>query len=605
MIEGKKKTLFLEHDGTTTNIRQQHKQYQKRRYKGLGSTYAGRGGSMTDVMEGSAHKADTGPSDHTTAVPIVLCPGFLGPAKDEEGGAWRGRSRVYEYWGAATRLGTSASPVYCVWPGGLSSLHDRACEIFFQIKGGCVDYGAAHAAEFGHARFGRTHRGLHPAWSAASPIHVVGHSLGGTTVRMLQVMAPVLSRSLCSCCAAPRALPLTGCALPGVRLLQHLLHVRAFPGHDTSADWIVSLTAISAPLNGELAAYALGEREASAPAVVSLSPGSFLGSLVHVLAFTGWRIGGFDLGLDQWELSWRGTRAGRTRGSWRESSKCLCAALKTLTAALFIKSPISESEDNAAYDTSIHAMAKCNARMGVAHDCTFYLSLVSTGEDANEVPRCADPRRLGEWLQWLLLAAQFCFRRVFLSLICFITHCRRYRELEKSLANVEGFEVAHYRGRTDGLCSVFTQSCPRVGVALEPWRAQTMPDTAAEMKRGVWYIETHGQDHMGLVPFPVSEQVQRETFLRLFRRLRSLPPGGSSDAAARVHNTSEDQNKASAPKATISGASAVQEESVTECVPDWGAARQSPSSSEASDTETDLSHSYQYLDLLLAETQER
>lgn len=131
------------------------------------------------------------------AVPIVLCPGFLGPAKDEEGGAWRAGSRMYDYWGEATQLGTAASPVLCVWPGGLSSLHDRACEIFYQLQGGCVDYGVEHSAKFGHARFGRTYRGLHPAWSAASPIHVVGHSLGGTTVRMLQV-SPASPAMICA-----------------------------------------------------------------------------------------------------------------------------------------------------------------------------------------------------------------------------------------------------------------------------------------------------------------------------------------------------------------------------------------------------------------------
>jgi hypothetical protein len=127
-------------------------------------------------------------NEPSQATPIVLCPGFLGPAKDEEGAEWGAGSRMYDYWGEATQLGTAASPVLCVWPGGLSSLHDRACEIFYQLKGGCVDYGAEHSAQFGHARFGRKYRGLHPAWSEASAIHVVGHSLGGTTVRMLQVV---------------------------------------------------------------------------------------------------------------------------------------------------------------------------------------------------------------------------------------------------------------------------------------------------------------------------------------------------------------------------------------------------------------------------------
>ena len=118
------------------------------------------------------------------AVPIFLCPGFLGPAKQEESDP---HSWFFRYWGTALHLGSTESPVECVWPGGLSSLHDRACEIFYQIKGGRVDYGEDHASEFCHARYGRTFSGLYPAWSSSSPIHIVGHSLGGTTVRMLQV----------------------------------------------------------------------------------------------------------------------------------------------------------------------------------------------------------------------------------------------------------------------------------------------------------------------------------------------------------------------------------------------------------------------------------
>ena len=117
-------------------------------------------------------------------VPIVLCAGFLGPAKDESTDS---SSRFYDYWGDATGLSCPDSPILCVWPGGLSSLHDRACEIFYQIKGGVVDYGEQHSRHFGHNRFGRKYAGEYPAWSSHNPIHIVGHSLGGTTARMLQV----------------------------------------------------------------------------------------------------------------------------------------------------------------------------------------------------------------------------------------------------------------------------------------------------------------------------------------------------------------------------------------------------------------------------------
>jgi hypothetical protein len=69
-----------------------------------------------------------------------------------------------------------------------SAVGDRAVELFWQIKGGRVDYGARHAARHGHARFGRTFPGLYPRWDAAHPVHLIGHSMGGQTARMLVQM---------------------------------------------------------------------------------------------------------------------------------------------------------------------------------------------------------------------------------------------------------------------------------------------------------------------------------------------------------------------------------------------------------------------------------
>ena len=308
---------------------------------------------------------------------------------------------------------------------------------------------------------------------------------------------------------------------------QHLLHICAFPGHNSSADWIVSLTAINAPLNGSLAAYALGEQEGSAPQIVSFSPGALLGCLVHILAFVDCRIAGFDLGMDHWGLSRCGPEVGRERRCWIQSGGLLWRAVKQLSASVFCRSPVVESEDNAAYDASVHAMAHCNASIGVAHDCTFYLSIVGTGADANKTPQYPAGWQWRVWLPWMLAMLGFIFRRIFLSTICYLTNRRTYAELSHTLSEVPGFDVEDYRGACDGLCSVFSQSHPRVGVVCESWRVASMPQTATEMHRGVWHVQTQGQDHMGIVPFPASAHSQRKVFADLFTRLRSLAPAVS------------------------------------------------------------------------------
>jgi hypothetical protein len=41
--------------------------------------------------------------------------------------------------------------------GSLTSIHDRARELFYYLKGGQVDYGEEHSKVFGHTRFGRTY----------------------------------------------------------------------------------------------------------------------------------------------------------------------------------------------------------------------------------------------------------------------------------------------------------------------------------------------------------------------------------------------------------------------------------------------------------------
>ncbi|KAJ3553113.1 hypothetical protein NM688_g3790 [Phlebia brevispora] len=135
--------------------------------------------------------------------------------------------------------------------GPVSSLHDRACELYYALRGGIVDYGAQHAEENGHARYGRTHeQGLYPEWSREKPLHFLGHSMGGPTIIKLQ----------------------------------WLISIDFFSDTDHS-DMLLSITTISAPFRGSQAVYALGERTDKPPSVRPFSVGAMIAKFVHVASY--------------------------------------------------------------------------------------------------------------------------------------------------------------------------------------------------------------------------------------------------------------------------------------------------------------------------------
>ncbi|WP_430770956.1 esterase/lipase family protein [Staphylococcus pseudoxylosus] len=80
---------------------------------------------------------------------------------------------------------------YDVREGGMSpfgSNYDRALELYYYIKGGTVDYGAYHSKKYGHARYGKTYKGIYPEWAPGKKVHLVGHSFGGQTIQVLEDM---------------------------------------------------------------------------------------------------------------------------------------------------------------------------------------------------------------------------------------------------------------------------------------------------------------------------------------------------------------------------------------------------------------------------------
>ena len=186
------------------------------------------------VMAGSllllpAAAADTQQSG-AERYPTIYVHGLMG---------WGEHDQIYAvtpYWGLTSDLMPYLTgkgyESYAASVGPLSSAWDRACELYAQLTGTTVDYGAAHAAEYGHARYGATYdKPLFEGWSASKKINLVGHSFGGATIRLfLDILADGSAEEQAAAKAA------------GTEVSPF------FKGG--KADWVYSLTTLAAPHNG-------------------------------------------------------------------------------------------------------------------------------------------------------------------------------------------------------------------------------------------------------------------------------------------------------------------------------------------------------------------
>ena len=118
--------------------------------------------------------------------PIVLVHGFIGWGPEEMVG--------YKYWGGfwdiEEYLEEKGFNIITVSIGPVSSNWERAVEIYYQLKGGQLDYGKNHADKFGVIQKpeGKVYTGLYPDWDSEHPVHLLAHSMGGQTVRMLDYL---------------------------------------------------------------------------------------------------------------------------------------------------------------------------------------------------------------------------------------------------------------------------------------------------------------------------------------------------------------------------------------------------------------------------------
>jgi triacylglycerol esterase/lipase EstA (alpha/beta hydrolase family) len=249
---------------------------------------------------------------------VILCHGLFGWGPSEAG--------AFPYWGTA-RIVRSPLRRREASVGPISSSHDRACELAFQIKGGRVDYGEEHALRAGHDRFGRTYEGsaiLHPEWSDQHPVHLVGHSMGAPTIWMLQDLLAT-----------------------------------DFFGWGSNANWVKSITCISGVLNGSTATYFLGCDEVTG-LIDEDSIGDFLARAMELHI----RLAGdlfdrfYDFDLDHWSIAAR-------------PSDRLEVQLQRIA-----QSPMFRGKDNAAYSLTIQGLLEQNTRCRT-HPETYYFSYVT------------------------------------------------------------------------------------------------------------------------------------------------------------------------------------------------------------------------------------
>ncbi|KAL3659400.1 hypothetical protein V7S43_015671 [Phytophthora oleae] len=249
--------------------------------------------------------------------------------------------------------------------GPLSSNHDRACEAFYQLYGGRVDYGEQHSRETGHERYGATYSTpLHQNWNECNPIHLVGHSFGAT-------IALELYQLLC----------------------QDFFKV----GSDYR--WVRSIVSIAGPLTGSTTAQLVGVNDGK---MTRGSPIHFL-YVAFVLWFKLYQA--FPILKPACDVHW---------DQWRKLS---------LKEMLAVNGPVNESKDLGVYDAVPSRCIERNARLQHL-DKQHLLTVVSSGKIA--VPPIRDGMALallllviyrhGAFRAWRVLFSKFRFVRSLIPL---------------------------------------------------------------------------------------------------------------------------------------------------------------------------------------------
>lgn len=180
-----------------------------------------------------ASAAEEETAEFVTNYPYIFVHGLSG------WGSYDKQNKYLKYWGMfggdlLEYLNEQGFDCYSASVAPHGSAWDRACELYAQLTGSVTDYGQAHSKRCHHARFGTDYsqKPLIATWDSTHKINLLGHSFGGATVRMLCELMAHGSAEEQAATPEEELSPL-------------------FSGG--KADWIYSLTALAAPLNGTTA----------------------------------------------------------------------------------------------------------------------------------------------------------------------------------------------------------------------------------------------------------------------------------------------------------------------------------------------------------------
>jgi len=306
-----------------------------------------------------------------TRYPTVFVHGLMG---------WGSYDRINDivpYWGMTTGdlmtyLQGQGCECYSASVGPLSSAWDRACELYAQLKGTVVDYGAAHAAKYGHSRWGQDFTGagsnsftklLPGVWDAKHPINLVGHSFGGATIRLF---ADILADGSAEEQAYSRAHP------DAARPLSDF-----FTGG--KGDWVHSLTTVAAPSNGTTFIEANSDATAAAAVLVT--------AMAKTLGISDLK-GVYDFRLEQF-------------GIYADPDETICQALTRVLSSGFLL-----HNDNAFEDLTIDRATDLNKGIEM-QGAIYYFSYYGNRTCYNSTTKSYQPT-LRMWLPFQPFSLKMC-----------------------------------------------------------------------------------------------------------------------------------------------------------------------------------------------------